>query len=228
MRPFVWFDLGYTLLYEPREPAYQRVLAESGHSVSLETLERAFHVADKHIMKDYPGVFGRDPEAFMPWFLGELNYRLGVRLDLCRAWQRLKEERKALDVRWLPFPHVKAALEELKQRDVRMGVITNWDPSARPLLADHGLDCYFEQVIVSSEVGCEKPDPAIFELAMRRASVRPADSVYVGDNYYVDAVGARRVGMRCLIVNRFGTLGVEEIHEPILIRDVTEVVGRLS
>jgi len=49
----------------------------------------------------------------------------------------------------------------------------------------------------------------------------------VGDNYYVDAVGARGVGMRYLIVNRFGTLGVEEIREPVLIHDVSDVISRL-
>ncbi len=227
MSSFVWFDLGYTLLYEQREAAYQRVLAESGHAVSVETLERAFHVGDKRIMRECPGVFGHDPETFMPWFLGELNHRLGVRLDLCQAWQRLKEARRALGVRWLPFPHVKGALDELSRRNIRMGVITNWDRTARGILEGSGLDRYFEQVVVSSEEGCEKPDPAIFQLALRKARVSPSDSLYVGDNYYVDAVGARRVGMRCLIVNRFGSLGVEEISEPILIRDVSEVASHL-
>ncbi len=228
MSRFIWFDLGYTLLYEPRELAYQRVLAECGHSFTLDTLEQAFHVSDKLVMRQYPDVFGHDPETFMPLFLGLLNHRLGVRLDLCRTWQRLKEERRALDVRWLPFPNVKTVLADLKRRNVRMGVITNWDPTARAILQGHGLECFFEQVVISSEVGLEKPDPAIFELAMKRAAVGPAESLYVGDNYYVDAVGARGVGMRCLIVNRFGTLGVEEIQEPILIHDVSEVIGRLS
>jgi len=227
MSRFIWFDLGYTLLYETRELAYQRVLAESGHTVALDALERAFHVSDKVIMKAYPGVFGHDPESFMPWFLGVLNYRLGVHLDLCRAWQRLKEERRTLGVRWLPFPNVKSVLADLKRRDARLGVITNWDTTARGILESNGLDGFFEQVIISSEVGCEKPDPAIFELAMRRAAVGPTESLYVGDNYYVDAVGARGVGMPYLIVNRFGSLGVEEIQEPILIQDVSEVIGRM-
>ena len=103
-------------------------------------------------------------------------------------------------------------------------MITNWDTSARRLLEELGLSGYFEQVVVSCEEGSEKPDPRIFQAALRRAGVAAGDCLYVGDNYYADAVGARGVGMRALIVNRFGRLGVEEIADQVFIRDVSEVV----
>lgn len=228
MPSFIWFDLGYTLLYKPREEAYGRVLAESGIGVSADQLEKAFHLADKLFMREYPGVFGRDPDTFMPWFLGHVNFRLGIRLDLCRAWQRLKEVRDALPRYWLPFDNVRAVLNDLRRRNLRLGVITNWDPSARSLLECHDLAAFFEQIVVSSEEGCEKPDPRIFELAARRAGVSPAECLYVGDNYYVDAVGARRAGMDALIVNRFGSFGIEEITDQTIIPDVSHVIDWLD
>jgi putative hydrolase of the HAD superfamily len=226
--PFVWFDLGYTLLYKPREQEYATVLATRGIEIPLGDLEKAFHVVDKLFMREYPSVFGRDPETFMPWFLGVLHHRLALRLDLCEAWTALKEVRDRTRHRWLAFENVPKVLADLQGRGVRMGVITNWDPSARRLLAELGLAGYFEQVVVSCEEGNEKPDPRIFEAAARRAGVAPGDCIYVGDNYYADAVGARRVGMSALIVNRFGRLGVEEIADQVFIRDVSQVVDYIS
>lgn len=224
----VWFDLGYTLLYKPREQEYAAVLAGRGIEVSLVELEKAFHLVDKLFMREYPSAFGRDPETFMPWFLGVLNTRLGIRLDLCEAWAGLKEVRDRTRHRWLVFECVPGVLADLQRRGLRMGVITNWDHSARRLLEGLGLAGYFEQIVVSCEEGCEKPDPRIFEAAVRRAAVAPIDCIYVGDNYYADAVGARRIGMNALIVNRFDSLGVEEISGQVFIRDVSQVVDYIS
>jgi putative hydrolase of the HAD superfamily len=221
---FVWFDLGYTLVYRPREQAYRQVLAEMGFPVTHEALERAFHVVDKHFMRSHPGVFGHDPETYMPWFLGELHYALGIRADIGRGWRRMREVEERHPECWVPFAPVPGALAGLQDLGVRMGVITNWDVSARSILERTDLARYFEQVVVSSEVGCEKPERRIFDLAADRAGVPPLECLYVGDNYYVDAVGARAAGMRPLVVNRFGRLGVEEITDEPIIGDVSEVV----
>ena len=129
---------------------------------------------------------------------------------------------------WLPFEGAAEALADLRRRGYRLGVITNWDSSARGILAAHGLDGCFEQVVVSCEVGCEKPDRRIFDLAAGAAGVRPAECLYVGDNYYVDAVGARGAGMEPVIVNRFGRLGVEEIVDTPIVTHVGEVAGWLE
>jgi putative hydrolase of the HAD superfamily len=179
-------------------------------------------------MREYPGVFGGNSDSYSPWFIGVLNYRLGIRTDLCRTWQRLKEALAADGAAWLPLEGAAEALADLRRRGHRLGVITNWDSSARKLLAEHGLDGFFEQVVVSSEVGCEKPDRRIFDLAMAAAGVRPAECLYVGDNYYLDAVGARGAGMHALVVNRFGRLGVEEITDAPIVAHVGEVAGWLE
>jgi putative hydrolase of the HAD superfamily len=225
---FIWFDLGYTLVYQTREQPLREVLAELGHEVALERLEREYHLADKLFMREYPGVFGRDPDTFAPWFLGVLNHRLGIRTDLCRMWQRLKGLLAADHTGWLPFDGVAEALADLRLRGYRLGIITNWDPSARRLLAARDLDGFFEQVIVSCEVGCEKPDRRIFDLAAAAAGVRPAECLYVGDNYYVDTVGARAAGMESVVVNRFGRLGVEEIADAPIVAHVAELAAWLE
>lgn len=225
---YLWFDLGYTLLYQTREEPLRAVLAELGHEFPLARLEREYHLADKLFMREYPGVFGRDPDTFAPWFLGVINHRLGIRTDLCRTWRRLKQLMTADRFGWLPFAGFADALADLRRRGYRLGIITNWDPSARALVERHGLGGYFEQLVVSSEVGCEKPDRRIYDLAVAAGGVRAEECLYVGDNYYIDAVGARAAGMAFLIVNRFGRLGVEEITDAPIVSHVGEIAGWLE
>jgi putative hydrolase of the HAD superfamily len=87
---------------------------------------------------------------------------------------------------------------------------------------------YFEVVIISSEAGVCKPDERIFRMALDQATVDPARCLYVGDNYYDDAVGATSVGMKSLIVNRFGSLGVEELTAQELISDISGILPLLG
>ncbi|MCP4047544.1 MAG: HAD family hydrolase, partial [Gammaproteobacteria bacterium] len=72
-----------------------------------------------------------------------------------------------------------------------------------------------------------KPNPEIFNLAMQKANVEPQACIYVGDNYYDDAVGSSEAGMRALILNRFGNLGVEEIDDAPIIQNLAQIKDHL-
>ena len=218
---FVWFDIGYTLLYMQREGTYQQALKEFGHEVALDEIEREFHLTDKLFMRNYPGLFLKDRNVFMPSYLGIMNYRLGLNLNVCEldlCWEEIK---KNIDNYWLPFDGVKEVLAELKQNSVGLGVISNWDCTARDILSKAGLIDFFDHLVISCEVDCIKPDPRIFEIALQKVTVPAGDCIYIGDNYYDDALGSRQVDMPAMIINRFGKLGVEEIHD-------CPVIGRLS
>jgi len=225
---FIWFDIGYTLLYMQRELTYRQVLLEQGFDIPVDRLEREFHVADKYFMREFPGVFGNSKHSPTPWFLGVLNYRLGVNGDLCAMAARWREFQQQTQPYWLPFDCVPGTLSELKRQGLRLGVISNWDSSAHSLLESHGLARFFEHIVISSEVGCEKPGEEIFRVALRKSGVPADQCLYVGDNYYDDALGSRQVGMPCLIVNRFSRLGIEEIEDQIFIRDVSQVLDYLK
>ena len=133
-----------------------------------------------------------------------------------------------IDDYWLPYQGVGAILEALQQRSIGLGIISNWDCTARDVLSAVGLINYFDPIIVSCEVGCSKPDPAIFNLALQTAAVDPRNCIYIGDNYYDDAVGSRKVGMPSLIINRFGSLGTEEITDCPVISDISEIFNFLD
>ncbi len=62
----------------------------------------------------------------------------------------------------------------------------------------------FQSVTDSGIIGYEKPHPAIFEAALRRMQARPEDSLYVGDVYSVDYLGARNIGMQAVLFDVAG------------------------
>lgn len=225
---FIWFDLGYTLLYNEREKLFNQLITDRGYRRSEGQIELAFHVVDKRFMREYPGLLGTPAKKFMPRYFAQLCEYLEIDGDLTsflNQWLKAWEENR---LEWLAYPFVPGLLKELRSRGFRLGVISNWDPGARDILVRRGILEFFETTIISSEVGAVKPNREIFEIALEKASVKAEDCLYVGDNYYDDAVGASSVGMGYRIINRFGIFGVEELDSSILIRDVTELLPYLE
>ncbi len=220
---FIWFDMGYTLVYMQRETTYRQALEKFGVDAAIEILEKEFHLTDKLFMREYPGMFLNERGVYMPWYLGILNYRLGIRLDVCKldtVWHGIQIE---VENYWQPFDGVHEVLKAMKRDSIGLGIISNWDDTARNVLNGTELNEYFDPIIISSEVNCKKPDPKIFELALDKAGVSAGECIYVGDNYYDDAVGSRAVGMQSLILNRFGKLGVEEISDCPIIEHISQI-----
>jgi FMN phosphatase YigB (HAD superfamily) len=80
-----------------------------------------------------------------------------------------------------------------------VGVISNSNGSVRLALERAGLAGELDFVIDSSVVGVAKPDPRIFGLGLLAAGARAGETVYVGDSYFADVVGARRAGLGAVL-----------------------------
>ncbi len=220
-KKYIWFDLGYTLLYLKRETNFQGVLEDLGLKASLDDIGRAFHLTDKLFMRKYPGILGKNRGFYMPIYLGNMLHTLDLRTDICPlydTWKRKLED--PLKV-WIPFDFVREELQRLREEGYRLGVISNWDRTALPILNQYELTPLFDNIIISSQVGVEKPEAGIFKIALDAAGVSADDCLYVGDNYYDDGVGSKKAGMDFVIVNSFGTLGVEELRDCPIIPDIT-------
>jgi len=102
------------------------------------------------------------------------------------------------------FPDSVTAVRAIQRRALT-GLVTN-GPSAiqRAKLARLGIERLFPIVVVSEEVGVAKPDPAIFQYALRLAGVRPEEALYVGDHPVNDVAGAQRAGLTSVWCNRYG------------------------
>ncbi len=109
---------------------------------------------------------------------------------------------------WRAFEDVVPALEALCSADPQpvLGVVTNGegDPQ-RAKLAAIGVADRFAVVVASGEVGCAKPDAAIFALACERLGVEPARTAHVGDRLDLDAQAASAAGLQGIWLDRLGT-----------------------
>lgn len=96
---------------------------------------------------------------------------------------------------WQLAPGAVSALNKLRAAGVRLAVVSNFDTRLRPILTALEVDKLFDAVVVSAEVGAEKPNPVIFETAMQQLGVRPYEVVHVGDDRRNDVWGARDAGV---------------------------------
>ncbi len=104
---------------------------------------------------------------------------------------------EGMDRAWsVPIPGAKEALEALRNRGLRLAVVSNGDGQAPRRLREAGMAEYFEEIIDSGNVGVEKPDPRIFLLTLEKLGVEPSRAVHVGDFYQVDVLGARKAGLK--------------------------------
>jgi HAD superfamily hydrolase (TIGR01509 family) len=104
--------------------------------------------------------------------------------------------------RWV-LPGVPEALASLRELGLSLVVVSNSDGSIERGLAEAGLRRHFSAVVDSAQVGFEKPDPRIFEHAIRHSGVARHRSLHVGDLYDADVVGARAAGVHAVLLDPF-------------------------
>jgi putative hydrolase of the HAD superfamily len=99
------------------------------------------------------------------------------------------------------FPEARGALNYLKDL-YPLHIITNgFEEVQQKKLDTSDLRKYFTTITTSEEAGVKKPEPWIFELALRKAGARPEKSLMVGDDLVVDMLGAREMGMDTMFFN---------------------------
>ncbi len=86
-------------------------------------------------------------------------------------------------------------LRELARR-YRLGVVSNFYGNLARVCDDAGIHSLFQVLVDSTEVGCAKPDPRIFQRALAALGVPASAATFVGDSLPRDMAGARGVGMR--------------------------------
>ena len=101
------------------------------------------------------------------------------------------------------LPGTRSVLERIRQK-YRIAVISNADGKIENVLSRCGIADCFESITDSGIVGFEKPRAEIFEAALRTMNVRADQSLYVGDVYSVDYIGATNAGMPAILFDVAG------------------------
>ena len=122
------------------------------------------------------------------------------------AVRRLDDRQRSDHFLWArPMEGARETLDRLAAMGLRLGCVSNSDGRAEAHLERFGLREGLEFVIDSAKVGVEKPDPRIFEMALRRLGVQPGRALYVGDLRSVDEHGSRLAGMRFVLLDPDGS-----------------------
>jgi len=101
-----------------------------------------------------------------------------------------------------PYPGVVEMLSDLHSRGVKMGVLSNsFEGNATRLLEKLNLQQYFKAVVDCGTVKAYKPMSLIFERVIEDLGVSPSKILYIGDEYYADMVGAKRVHLKTVWIN---------------------------
>jgi putative hydrolase of the HAD superfamily len=125
----------------------------------------------------------------------------------------------------VPYDDVLPGLLRLKER-VLIGSISNGIADLRTI----GLAHHFKVSVAAHQLGCAKPDAAIFHAACRELGVAPADALYVGDDVLLDVQGAQRAGLRAVWMNRNGSTGHLEhaVVPDAIVANFDELLGWLK
>jgi HAD superfamily hydrolase (TIGR01509 family) len=190
----IFFDVGNTLLFPDRHhilaPLHQRKLSSSldhWHAIARKT-KREFDNIMEHD--------GKADHSFWYLFYSHLLADLEVRDDALRD---TLVSATRVSANWCDIlPGTRESLLLLGQR-YPLAVISNADGKIADVLESCGIADCFRTITDSGLVGYEKPHPAIFETALRDIGVAPEQSLYVGDMYSVDYVGATRAGMQAIL-----------------------------
>jgi putative hydrolase of the HAD superfamily len=95
-------------------------------------------------------------------------------------------------------------LDRLLKLGFRLGAISNASdgPDVHKIMEQNGLGSYFEQLLISAEVGFRKPHRKIFQMALEYFQVSPERAVMVGDTLEADVLGAKQSGITSVWITR--------------------------
>jgi putative hydrolase of the HAD superfamily len=205
----ITFDAGNTLirLSRPVGVIYAAVAKRFGAELNPIDLEHGFRAAWKTVPR-LPDVPGPRPDDGRTWWRDVVIQTLeNVRAEVepfDGFFDAVYQEFTVPGV-WRLEPGALELLQDLRQAGFRLGIISNFDLRLREIFKHVGVVDLFEQIVVSSQVGAEKPSARIFEEALRRFAVDPAELLHVGDEEKADGEGARALGIQAFILGFAGS-----------------------
>jgi len=227
----VCFDLYNTLarFQPPREEVYASACGELGIEVEPKALAESLPEADAFWREEnLRSPVEKRPEkgktaVYVEYVIRALE-GAGVKISREKVLQMLMKVQK-VGFKFELYDDSLPALKVLKERKLILGLISNVGMDIVSMCKDLGLESYLDFRITSFEVGCDKPQPGIFLAALKEAQVKPEEALYVGDQYDLDVVGARGVGIKAVLLDRNDSF--TNIGDCPRIRSLAEIVEYL-
>jgi putative hydrolase of the HAD superfamily len=204
----VLLDAGFTLTFYDGEriAAHAALAGVAADAAAIERIEGAW----REEVRERPGVPLRThDDGGVSWLQRTFRRFLvlagtpGDSGALDRAAEVIFREHMASNVWRRVGTGVRDALGRMRAAGVKLAVVSNSEGTIEAALDEVGLGPLLETVVDSAVVGVAKPDPRIFQLALERIDVAPADAIMVGDSPTADVAGARAAGIRGVLLDPF-------------------------
>jgi HAD superfamily hydrolase (TIGR01662 family) len=201
----IFFDVDFTLIYPGptfQGEGYARFCERYGMAIDATRFNDAVAGASAILDAEQDHVYAADIFVRYTRRVIEGMGGRGERLDDCA---REIYDEWAANQHFFLYDDVEPALRALASRGVKLGLISNSHRCLESFQEHFALTGLMCAAVSSSEHGFMKPHPSIFEAALAQANVRAEQSLMVGDSLTHDIEGARRVGMRGVLVHRSET-----------------------
>jgi len=230
----IFFDAGDTLLGpHPSFPElFSVVCEEHGYDVPPEAVVRVQSELAPNLI-DLVEDTGVDNPSFSSEesrrFWGYLYVRFLAELDIDDSELAVALlNRFSTSSSYMLFEDVLATLSRLHDEGYRLGLISNFEQWLEERLIELEVGRLFDVTVISGFVMIEKPDPAIYELALQRARVEPARAVHVGDSMINDVEPAVSVGMHAVLLDRAGRYPDSRVPRIKSLEELPGVVAKLG
>jgi putative hydrolase of the HAD superfamily len=221
----VFLDAGGVLVF-PNWTRISDALKTRGVHVDPAALARAEPHAKKTI--DVPQTITATNDAGRGWLYFNLileHAGVALRPEIEAVLQELHVYHQTSNL-WEFVPEsVFPALAALRQRGLKLTVVSNANGKLRVLFERLALAGCVDCLLDSHDEGVEKPDPRFFDIALARSNARRESTIHVGDLYHVDVVGARAAGLRGVLLDEAGLY--PDVDCP-RVRSLQELVEQIS
>ena len=124
-----------------------------------------------------------------------------------------------------PFSEVKETLKKLKNRDLKLAILSNGTPSLlENLVKNNNLENIFDDIFSIEEVGIFKPDSKVYDLPVNKYKIKKDEVLFLSSNTW-DVSGGGNYGYNSVWVNRneniFDNLDYQPLNE---IHDLSELL----
>ena len=216
------FDLDHTLfdryatIRKTFVAFYEHYRDKIPQEVSYEEfIEKLIEVEKYYIYYDWYTVINECARIGIISPMSEEEVKEAVRVIVYKCWP----------IAAVQYPFAIPTLNKLKEMGCKIGLITNGAHEPQALkIKKLGLEPLFDEIVISGDVGAQKPDPVPFRAFAEKIGIDPSEMLYVGDHPLNDVEGSRRAGYTPVWVKTTGTWFFDDIEKaPIEVDTIAEL-----
>ncbi|MEK7124182.1 MAG: HAD family hydrolase [Patescibacteria group bacterium] len=226
MKLCIVFDCYQTLVYKKNQ---EKIVQDFSNSVlkkniPISYLKRAYSIIYERRKFKHPSfTILQDRKNFYISYNKELFAILGISISSNQALQLNENFNGA---KWAVYPDVVSTLIKLKRRKISMGLLSNWTANFQEVIKKLNLREYFNFIYASHDLKIQKPDPKFFTYSLKDILKKHQTIYYVGNDYELDILPARKAGLKTILIDRHNKYPV--LADCIRIVKLTDLIKKLE